>query len=191
MKDYLQRCVQGLGKAIQVVRCPGPGGRTATSVPRKREKDLVSEPEREQDRELPLASQPRAVAFQGAMQLTSSEPANRATRQTGYPRLTLSPPDPSPAEPNPKPEGEGARQDSLNSRTESRVQRTGQGRLPCTENAPTWLTPLLPSPLQLAILATDCLVSTYPCLSLENSPGFAEKSSLPTSLVFISSACFL
>ena len=48
MKDYLQRCVQGLGKAIQVVRCPGPGGRTATSVPRKREKELLSEPEREQ-----------------------------------------------------------------------------------------------------------------------------------------------
>lgn len=71
-------------------------------------------------------------------------------------------------------------------RAKSRVQRTVQGT---HRNYPPLQPPhvassLLPSPLQLAILATviksasantDCFVSAHPCLSLENSSGFSEN----------------
>lgn len=64
---------------MRAVHCPEPGSRTARIMPRERGKELASEP-REQYRELPLAPQPQAVAFQGAVQLTRSDPANRTKR---------------------------------------------------------------------------------------------------------------
>lgn len=82
MKDCLQRCGQGSGKAMQ---CPGLVAERTT--PRERGERAGVRPQEKAVWRAPPIPQPRAVVFHGDVLLTCHDPAK--VEKTGYPSLTL------------------------------------------------------------------------------------------------------
>lgn len=88
MKDYLPRCGQGLGKAIRGVRCPGPGSRTAATMPKESRKRAGTRTQRKRNlRGLPLAPPTQSCSLLKCHTLTRSDPTHRV-KETECPRLT-------------------------------------------------------------------------------------------------------
>lgn len=117
-----------------MVQWPGPHSReNHYHTQEKRGARSYQNLERKPYEVLPQPPQPRAGAFQGAVQLICCDPENRLRdwlSQSDPPRSSSFLPGPPLVEPNKKPEGKEAHQYSLykcRSHGESTVERTGQG----------------------------------------------------------------